>query len=54
MFNGKEYKDADQNALATGVTGATKASGAPAFTPVPVMVYTKASGGNGNTYVVVP
>jgi hypothetical protein len=55
VFNGKEYKDADQNALMTGVTAATKASGASSYSPATVQLYDKAvNGNNGNTYITVP
>jgi len=47
--DGKEYKDVDGNALATGVTAGVKASGASSFTPVNITL-----ADNKNTTVTVP
>jgi hypothetical protein len=49
MFNGKEYKDLSGNALITGITASTKASGAGSWSPQTITLAT-----NKNTTITVP
>jgi hypothetical protein len=51
--SGVEYKGANTDALATGITAEVKPSGG-SFSSVAISIYDHASGGNGNTYITVP